>query len=572
VKIASNLRLDPDYVGGGTFALLAKKGAGKTYTGRVMAEEMWTARIPFVVLDPMGAWWGLRASADGKKPGIPVAVFGGDRGDAPLERTAGKVLADLVVDERLSMVIDMKALGSRAAERQFATDFLERLYRRNSELVHLFVDEADLFAPQKPQAGDQGLLGVTENIVRRGRNAGIGITLITQRPAVLNKDVLTQVDGLVAMRITGLTDRQAIDEWVRGHDDPELASEVKPTLAGLANGECWWWIPELGVLERVQVRRSRTFDSSPTRTRGETRRPPKTFADIDMAAIEAKMADTIERARAADPRELSRRIKELEAALEARPAAEPEQVPVLTDDARAALERAAGAIDEAQQRMVDAIATASGELGAIMDRIAAARKAAPAAPSPAPPRRQPPPRRDPAPPARGGTHQDGDAGAALPKAPQTLLDTLVAHTPRRLTKAELSTLSGYKPRSSTYRNALSALRVAGYLDETGGLFSPSPEGFEHAGADATVAPQTTEQLLDIWYRALGLASRRMLEALVAAHPDPVDRDDLAEQTGYSLTSSTYRNAISALRINGLLEDLPDGAYRASDGLFLGATT
>jgi DNA helicase HerA-like ATPase len=106
-------------------------------------------------------------------------------------------MADLVVDERLSMILDLKQLGSRAAEREFALDFLERLYRRNSELVHLFVDEADLFAPQRPQAGDQPLLGVTENIVRRGRNAGIGITLITQRPAVLNKDVLTQVDGLV---------------------------------------------------------------------------------------------------------------------------------------------------------------------------------------------------------------------------------------------------------------------------------------------------------------------------------------------------------------------------------------
>jgi hypothetical protein len=106
---------------------------------------------------------------------------------------------------------------------------------------------------------------VTENIVRRGRNRGIGITLITQRPAVLNKDVLTQVDGLVAMRIVGLTDRKAIDEWVKGHGDDEPPREVKGTLSGLANGECWWWVPELDVLKRVQVRASRTFDSSPTK-------------------------------------------------------------------------------------------------------------------------------------------------------------------------------------------------------------------------------------------------------------------------------------------------------------------
>jgi hypothetical protein len=304
LHIADGFDLDVDYVAGGTFALLAKKGAGKTYTGRVMAEELWRARVPFVAIDPMGAWWGLRSSADGTTGGIPVAIFGGEHGDAPLERTGGALMADLVVDERLSMILDLKGLGSRAAERQFAHDFLDRLYRRNRELVHLFVDEADLFAPQKPQAGDQQLLGVTENIVRRGRNAGIGITLITQRPAVLNKDVLTQVDGLVALRITGYTDREAIDDWVRGHADQDAAREVKGTLAGLGNGECWWWVPELGVLRRVQVRRAGTFDSSPTRRRGDQVREPRGFADIDMATIKDRMAATIERSQAEDPKQL----------------------------------------------------------------------------------------------------------------------------------------------------------------------------------------------------------------------------------------------------------------------------
>src|SRR4051794_20869554 len=126
LRIAPGLALDPDYVGGGTFAPLAKKGAGKTYTGRVMAEEFWDAKLPFVVLDPMGAWWGLRSSADGKTDGSLVAIFGGDHADAPLERTGGAVMADLVVDEGLSMILDMSALGSRAAERQFGLDFLER--------------------------------------------------------------------------------------------------------------------------------------------------------------------------------------------------------------------------------------------------------------------------------------------------------------------------------------------------------------------------------------------------------------------------------------------------------------
>lgn len=97
LDIAPGLKLDADYVGGGTFALLGKKGAGKSFTTRVLAEEFWDHQVPFALIDPMGANWGLRSSADGKSEGIPVPIFGGEHGDAPLERTAGAVMADLLI-------------------------------------------------------------------------------------------------------------------------------------------------------------------------------------------------------------------------------------------------------------------------------------------------------------------------------------------------------------------------------------------------------------------------------------------------------------------------------------------
>lgn len=346
LRIARGLTLDPDFVGGGTYSLLAKKGAGKTYAMRVLAEEFWKAKVPFVGLDPMDAMWGLRSSADGKSEGIPVAVFGGPHGDAPLEKTGGKLMADLVIEEGLSMVLSTKHFGSRSAERQFAMDFLERLYRRNSELVHLLIDEADLFAPQKPNQGDQPLLAITENIVRRGRNNGIGVTLASQRPAVVNKDVLNQVDGLVIGRLTGPTDRDAINGWVGEHGDRGQGGEVKGTLPDLGTGEVWVWIPELGVLDRTKIREARTFDSSPTRKRGGRAREPKSFADVDMGSIEKKMVSTIERAKAADPKELHRRIRELEKELEKRPTETKEvevekvvEVPVLANGAMEKLEK-----------------------------------------------------------------------------------------------------------------------------------------------------------------------------------------------------------------------------------------
>jgi hypothetical protein len=74
--------------------------------------------------------------------------------------------------------------------------------------------------------GQQRLLGAVEDLVRRGRARGLGVTLVTQRSAVLNKDVLTQVEVLVALRTIAPQDRAAIDEWIKVHGTPEQREEL----------------------------------------------------------------------------------------------------------------------------------------------------------------------------------------------------------------------------------------------------------------------------------------------------------------------------------------------------------
>jgi DNA helicase HerA-like ATPase len=77
-----------------TFAILAKRGAGKTYIAAVMVEELLQAGLQVVVADPVGVWWGLRASADGQQEGLPIVIIGGEHGDVPLEVGAGEIIAD----------------------------------------------------------------------------------------------------------------------------------------------------------------------------------------------------------------------------------------------------------------------------------------------------------------------------------------------------------------------------------------------------------------------------------------------------------------------------------------------
>jgi uncharacterized protein len=312
LKIAKGLELPLDAVTK-SFGILAQRRKGKTYTASVMAEEMVAAKQPWVALDPTSAWWGLRSSADGSKAGLPVVIIGGEHGDVPLERGAGQVIADLVVDEPGWYVLDLGHLDSKAAEREFVTAFAERFYRRkgkSSDPVHLFVDEADMFVPQRSPSGDQRMLGAFEAIVRRGGIRGIGTTLISQRAAVVNKNVLEQIDVLITLRVVGPNDQKAVETYVKAQGSDEERAELMGSLASLKLGEAWVWEPgaEPPLFERVQIRNRRTFNSSATPKSGERKSEPRKLADVDLEALRGKISATIERAKAEDPKELRKQL------------------------------------------------------------------------------------------------------------------------------------------------------------------------------------------------------------------------------------------------------------------------
>lgn len=295
-----------------TFAILAKRGVGKTYTGAVLVEEMLEQRQQVVVVDPVGVWWGLRSSASGAQAGYGIVVFGGEHADVPLEEHSGEVIAGAIIENGLSAILDLSLLR-KGAQVRFMTAFAEALYRLNRKPLHLAVDEADAFCPQRPMSDEARLLGAFEDIVRRGRARGIGITLITQRAAVINKNVLTQCEVLVCLRTIAPQDRHAIEAWIEVHGSQAQRDEMMGHLASLPVGTAYFWSPGwLDIFRKVEVRKRRTFDSSRTPKVGETKVAPKQVAEVDLAKLGEQIRSTVERAKANDPAEMRRRIGLLE--------------------------------------------------------------------------------------------------------------------------------------------------------------------------------------------------------------------------------------------------------------------
>lgn len=242
-----------------SFAVLAKRGAGKTYTSAVIAEEFDKAHVPFVVFDPIDVWYGLRLAADGKSKGLPVVVFGLEHADIKIDRDMGRQIARAIVKENISCVISTFGMP-KVAQRHLIAEFSEELLNINNTPRHVFIEEAHEFVPQRIDGGMAKCFSAVEALVTMGRNRGIGVTLINQRAATLNKDVLTQVDTLVALRSVGPQDRKAIKEWVEAHSADGDMDEFIDSLPSLPTGTAWIWSPEfMGVFEKITIRKRETF-------------------------------------------------------------------------------------------------------------------------------------------------------------------------------------------------------------------------------------------------------------------------------------------------------------------------
>lgn len=566
LPIASDLALPVEAVTQ-TFAILAKRGSGKTYTALVLMEEMIKAGMHVVIVDPVGVCWGLRAAADGEHPGLPIVVMGGDHGDVPLEVSVGEIIADFVIDERQSVVLDL-SLFRKGEQARFVTDFAERLYQRNRNPLHLLLDEADAFAPQRPMKGQERMLGAIEDIVRRGRARGLGVSLVTQRAAVLNKDVLTQVEVLVALRTIAPQDREAIDAWIRVHGTPEQRNVLMTSLPSLPIGTAWVWSPGwLDLFQQIHVRARETFDSSATPKVGEQRIAPKALAPVDLTHLRERIASTIEQAKSSDPKFLRARIGELERQLQQRETKADQvrevvkrvEVPVFQQGEVERLEQALKSLVEAKtgvERIVQ-------EIQAVMPSALQVEQKAQmqVAPSPAPPasaQAGPPSQR------RKQTKLDlaplsiqspnHDEKQSLRAGERKMLEVLARHYPMKMTRAQMGYLAGYVASGGTFGSYIGTLKRNGLIAEPArGEVVITPAGLSYLGLDKPPEPQSSEAFINMWREALRLGERKMLDALIDAYPGTLTREELATQAEMALTGGTFGSYLGTLRRNGLIE-------------------
>lgn len=77
--------------------------------------------------------------------------------------------------------------------------------------VALFCDEAHLYIPENaPSSAAENSIAVFERIAKEGRKYGVGLVVITQRPAEVNRTVVSQCSNLISMRLTNGDDQAVV--------------------------------------------------------------------------------------------------------------------------------------------------------------------------------------------------------------------------------------------------------------------------------------------------------------------------------------------------------------------------
>lgn len=572
LHISETLTLPLDFVAM-TAVILARKGSGKTYTSAVLTEEMLKASQQVVIVDPVGVWWGLKSSADGKAAGFPIAVFGGDHADIDLEPGSGQIIAEAVVGHGFSCILDL-SLMTKGEMARFSAPFLENMYRLNRNSMHLVIDEADAFAPQRTFGVDDAkMLGAMQSIVRRGRARGIGVTMITQRPQVLNKDVLTQADVLIALRLSHNKDIDAIEEWVNVHAEPREAKAMVESLPSMPTGTAWVWGPMLNIFEKVQIRRRTTFDSSATPKPGEKTVAPRVLAPVDMKRLGEEIAQTAEEQRANSPEALRRRIAELERA----PKGDSEREKMLVEQ----IQKMEAELKELRSREAN-IQQAKDTVIALQKALATATEVAGdlAATLYFPEvQHLPEYHEEPIEPSTRWIASAKENGTPIPvirptggifelTGPQVrILEALgrcLSIKRDRVTRTWVGFLAGASPKSSSFSNNLGALRTKGFIEYENGLLYLTEKGRQSVSISK---PMSQGELHDRIIDMLPTPQGRILNVLLD-RSGSLERPKLAELAGASPTSSSFSNNLGAMRSLGLIEYGSGSTVFAKQDLFI----
>jgi hypothetical protein len=288
--------------------ITGKSGSGKSNTASVVAEQLLEAGYGLLIVDVDGEYYGLKEEYELLHAGADEEC---DIRVSP--EHAGK-LASLALEENVPIILDVSSYLDPEDADEMLLAVARQLFakaKKQKKPFLVLVEECHEYIPEGGGMTETGKMLI--KIGKRGRKHGLGIVGMSQRPADVKKDFITQCDWMVWHRLTWDNDTRVVGRI--------LGSEYADRVEELGDGEAFLDSDWTDDLRRVQFDRKRTFDAGATPGLEEFERPDlqsvsaELVADLQQVSEERERHESELQSLEAELAEKEQRIEKLEAEL-----------------------------------------------------------------------------------------------------------------------------------------------------------------------------------------------------------------------------------------------------------------
>ncbi len=195
-----------------------------------------------------------------------------------------------LVQEGRASIIDMKGVNpdlQAMIVAKLCSDLFEARKLNTVPPMMLVLEEAHNFCPEK---GFGGVVStdILRTIASEGRKFGLGLLVVSQRPARVDKNILSQCNTQIIMKVTNPNDLQAISKGLEGISS-DVVEDIKRLSPGVALIVSTYI--ERPILVDVRIRKSRHGGASVPIVKAQI--TDKHDAAVDTPKIIADKARTI---------------------------------------------------------------------------------------------------------------------------------------------------------------------------------------------------------------------------------------------------------------------------------------
>ena len=251
--------------------ITGKSGSGKSNSASVVAENLLDNGFGLLIVDIDGEYYGLKEEYE-------ILHVGADEEcDIQITTDHAEKMATLALEKNVPIILDISSFLDEDEAEEVLTEVARHLFakaKKQKQPFLMLIEEVHEYIPENGSVGEAGKMLI--KIGKRGRKHGLGIVGISQRPADVKKDFITQCDWMVWHRLTWDNDTKVVRRVL----DSNYAREVED----LDDGEGFLMTDWAGAVERVQFHRKKTFDAGATPGLDDFERPDLKSVSDDLVS------------------------------------------------------------------------------------------------------------------------------------------------------------------------------------------------------------------------------------------------------------------------------------------------